>query len=1192
MNIRKMLSKPIIRVFTIGAMFALPQFANAFSGGNGSASSPYLITTPAELDDVRNIQKGKYFRLTTDLNMQEYISNKYGEEGWLPLTSSGSKAFAGYFHGGRHKIHGLNINRPETSGIGLFAMIGEGALVDSVGVVGIITGKDSVGGVSGSIEQGSHIYACYFQGNITGNARVGGISGFCGNGTELSYSYVAGNITGSYEVGGICGFNYSGALINDCYHVGDVSGDYCVGGVLGYNSNGGRMTSTYHTGKVEGGAAVGGVLGYNYNSIVMGCIFDISNAGVTDAVGYNMYGWTNMVAGKTPAEMTNIYIINSYFDLDNFWAIDTSLSYPFFTWDDNPTYPKINGDGTAKNPFQIYTPAQLDSVRNHPDAEWVLMNDLDLTDYLKDRSFEPIGAFTGYFHGQGYRITGLNIQTTTNNAGLFGNTNGAKIDSLGVEGTVNCPTADYVGGLVGNAQNGTQISNSYFKGNITGNSKVGGIVGCMTNGGQIENVFHLGRVDAVSEAGGIVGTTVSGSDGSSITVQNVFQAGTVNAFSGLGGIVDVITSGASFSNCYYDMGYSPLKAYAESGAGSAVQNVEGKTTAEMVRRETFNNWDFGNIWNIDDDATYPWLRIFPQKEYPKSFTTDGSPQNPYKIYTASQLDSVRNDLDGNYILMNDIDLSDYIAQYYPDSGWLPIGGIGETQQPFTGVFDGQGHKITNLSINYPASNSVGLFAINAGIIKNLGVEGTVTGNTFVGGLCGTLAGETNRITTSYFKGKIIGDTLAGGIVGVNMDGTLQDVYALADVTATGSRAGGIAGATGYNALTVDAFFSGNVQSGDNISGAIVGVNVDDAVINSAYFDSTFSGSSAIGGNGGGDVTYTALATCEATFKSSYDSLDFENTWAIDDSLSYPYLRIFGNPYYPQIGTGTEEDPYQIYTVAQLDSVRYHLDRHYILMADLNLSKYSSWIPIGDTLNPFTGTFNGNGHIIRELNVLDMDSDHTGLFGSVSGATIERLGVYGTVHGGTYVGGITGSAYNNSVLNEVFFDGSVIGTAYVGGIVGDMGLAVVENAYHVGTVYGTASRIGGIAGHADSSTIRQTYHSGHLIGSTRIGGIVGCVLDYSDNGTGTTVANSYFNSQLSDVGCSIGSPNTPAESKTDADFVQKATFGGFDFGDIWGIDAGKSYPFLQALPYPYYPDLRYVLADEDHGGRLPSVFAVT
>jgi hypothetical protein len=143
MNIKKVLLKTVIRACTVSVLLALPLPANAFSGGTGLVENPYLISTPADLDEIRTASAGSHFRLTADLDMTSYISSTYGEMGWLPLTSSGRDRFAGYFHGGRHKIRGLNIDRPETSGVGLFAMLGDGALVDSVGVVGIIIGKDT-----------------------------------------------------------------------------------------------------------------------------------------------------------------------------------------------------------------------------------------------------------------------------------------------------------------------------------------------------------------------------------------------------------------------------------------------------------------------------------------------------------------------------------------------------------------------------------------------------------------------------------------------------------------------------------------------------------------------------------------------------------------------------------------------------------------------------------------------------------------------------------------------------------------------------------------------------------------------------------------------------------------------------------------------------------------------------------------
>lgn len=74
---------------------------------------------------------------------------------------------------------------------------------------------------------------------------------------------------------------------------------------------------------------------------------------------------------------------------------------------------------------------------------------------------------------------------------------------------------------------------------------------------------------------------------------------------------------------------------------------------------------------------------------------DGSVENPYQIATARQLDAVRNHLNSNFVLVNDIDLSEY-------SNWVPIGGYVNLKQNggLHGSFDGQGHTIYNLNMNY------------------------------------------------------------------------------------------------------------------------------------------------------------------------------------------------------------------------------------------------------------------------------------------------------------------------------------------------------------------------------------------------------------------------------------------------------------------------------------------------------------
>lgn len=91
------------------------------------------------------------------------------------------------------------------------------------------------------------------------------------------------------------------------------------------------------------------------------------------------------------------------------------------------------------------------------------------------------------------------------------------------------------------------------------------------------------------------------------------------------------------------------------------------------------------------------------------------------------------------------------------------------------------------------------------------------------------------------------------------------------------------------------------------------------------------------------------------------------------------------------GTGTLNDPYLIKTAEQLNSVRFGLSKHYKLIADIDLSKWGNWIPIGGTpayagaftnhpekasagCGAFTGSFNGNDHVISGMTIIDHNDD--------------------------------------------------------------------------------------------------------------------------------------------------------------------------------------------------------------------------
>lgn len=231
-----------------------------------------------------------------------------------------------------------------------------------------------------------------------------------------------------------------------------------------------------------------------------------------------------------------------------------------------------------------------------------------------------------------------------------------------------------------------------------------------------------------------------------------------------------------------------------------------------------------------------------------------------EISTAEELNDIRNGLSGCYVLVNDIDLSDY-------TDWSPIGMT--TNSAFRGTLDGQGHKITGLKVSEVFTSAtivapnyaVGLFGVCDGAtIKNLTLEGvdvsvvTTSGygyissplgsrNTiFAGGLAGLLTGDCqvyNCCTSGTILAKAYGegysDALSGGIAGYVDDSTLLfcgsacsvEAYNNNALLAQDSMAGGLVGALCGSSVIDRSYNSGAVQAltgsyGDAYSGGLIG----------------------------------------------------------------------------------------------------------------------------------------------------------------------------------------------------------------------------------------------------------------------------------------------------------------------------------------------------------------------------------
>jgi len=264
------------------------------------------IRTWYDLDAVRNNLRGHYI-LMNDLNSTtagytEMASPTANQgKGWHPIIGAGGNPpFTGTFDGQGYEIRDLFINLPGIGYVGLFSIVGEGGLIEDVGVL---------------------------NANVTSTAYIGSLVGV--NLGTVSNSYSTGSVTGNISVGGLVGSNTG--TVSNSYSTGNVTSDYGAGGLVGANN--GTLSNSYSTGNVTGNSSVGGLVGYNY-ATVSNSFWDIQTSGQATSAGGT---------GKTTAEMKNIAtfsgaawnIVAVTLNQTNsayIWNIVNGVTYPFLSW--------------------------------------------------------------------------------------------------------------------------------------------------------------------------------------------------------------------------------------------------------------------------------------------------------------------------------------------------------------------------------------------------------------------------------------------------------------------------------------------------------------------------------------------------------------------------------------------------------------------------------------------------------------------------------------------------------------------------------------------------------------------------------------------------------------------------------------------------------------------------------------------
>ena len=472
------------------------------------------------------------------------------------------------------------------------------------------------------------------------------------------------------------------------------------------------------------------------------------------------------------------------------------------------------------------------------------IKDLGLVDpNVRSEAGRNVGSLIGFLSDgiiTNCYVEGGNIEGDESVGGLIGNSYCGRIS--------NCYSSSHVsggkciGGLVGtidsffafHAAIPTAILNCYSSSSVSGDNAVGGLVGVITistfAGGSspgsppdqellpasIQNCYAIGSVKGNARAGGLVGSNLGG-------ITTSYSTGIVEGNESVGGFVG--ENWGPVYDCFWD---TQTSGQTSSAAG------EGKTTVELQMASTFFDWGgCGDepIWTIEEGNDYP--RLYWENRLGEILTVpslsglllgSGTTDDPYLIHTPEELNLVAEALcnwDKCFRLVADIDLSDFVyeaALIAPDRDEATYGFQGI---PFTGVFDGNGHKISHLMIN--GKSYLGLFGkIDQGAkITNLGLEVVdVNGiGNYVGGLVGR--NSYGSITTSYSTGTITGDYSVGGLVGLNFNGSTAMSYSTATVNGIGSRVGGLVGLNSYGS-SITTSYSTSIVTGSGSVGGLVG----------------------------------------------------------------------------------------------------------------------------------------------------------------------------------------------------------------------------------------------------------------------------------------------------------------------------------------------------------------------------------
>ena len=499
---------------------------------------------------------------------------------------------------------------------------------------------------------------------------------------------------------------------------------------------------------------------------------------------------------------------------------------------------------------------------------------------------QMVGLFTSVLSTGYVRNIGLiDVNISGRNAGALAGFSEGTITASYVTGSVSA-SGDYstAGGLVASHWPGGSITASYVTGSVSASgdySTAGGLVGSNYSGGGIATSYATSSVSGSNTVGGLVGVNHGTITSSYWDIQtsglSISDGGEGKTTRELQSPIDNTGIYANWNPSVWDFGtgsqYPRLKRVAASGVAYPDNDGDYDTDDDgLIEVVTLAQLD-AIRYDLDGDGT-PWKAVYYDQAFPNAAASMGCPSGGCRGYElAANLDFDTNGSGG-------ADAGD--AYWNAGAGWAPLGryfdgsNYAGYETSFATTFHGNGYTISNLYIDRPDQDYVGLFgyAYQGSFVAVDLVSVDVAGHFDVGSLVGF--NHAGTVTSSSASGKVAGQSDVGGLVGSN-SGTVTTSYAASSVTSHGHRAGGL---IGHNTGTVIAnYASSNVTGQFTAVGGLVALNNRGRII-AGYAMGSVAGDGRVGGLVGlhmNEGTITAsLATGSVTGNETVGGLVGDN----------------------------------------------------------------------------------------------------------------------------------------------------------------------------------------------------------------------------------------------------------------------------------------------------------------------------